>query len=149
MVSSLRSVGGSTVFRSILECSWRWGGRHSRRFLESVSRGASFTWPLRFLESVPPGDVLSHRCSGQWCLSGDVKPLCLDICWSVDHLDTWYWKPPGVALGSPGESWVGLRGWAVTGIRRYPGYKTPTQLYLPIEYYTKCQLFRPQSLCIK
>jgi hypothetical protein len=58
------------VFSSVPESSpWRWGGWHSRRFLESVLWGADFTWLLRLLESVLPGTVLSCHCSGQWRIS--------------------------------------------------------------------------------
>jgi hypothetical protein len=32
--------------------------------------------------------VLSHRCSGRWCLLRDVKPPGLDNRWSVDHIGT-------------------------------------------------------------
>jgi hypothetical protein len=34
-----------------------------------------------------PCAVLSYRCRERWRLSGDAKPLVLDIWWRVDHLD--------------------------------------------------------------
>jgi hypothetical protein len=37
-----------------------------------------------------------------------------------------YWKPPCASAGSPGVSRARLRGWAVTSVPRYPGYRTPT-----------------------
>jgi hypothetical protein len=51
------------------ECSWHWGGWHSRRFLELVLWGTDFTWLLRLLESFLPSVVLSCRYSGRWSLS--------------------------------------------------------------------------------
>jgi hypothetical protein len=113
MVGLERLVGG-----------FHWVQVGSRVLLELVLWGACFTWPLRFLESVPPGAVLPNHCNGRWFLFGDVKPLVLDICWSIDRLDTWFWKPLVPALRSLGESRAGLRCWATTGAPRYPGYKT-------------------------
>jgi hypothetical protein len=80
---------------------------------------------------------------------GVVKPPSLDIWWSVnrpstcDHVlscqafNAAAFRGPdsggaypvlealSTASGSPGVSQAGLRGWAVTGVPRYPGYKTP------------------------
>jgi hypothetical protein len=41
---------------------------------------------------------------------------------------TRYWKHPGTAAGSPGVYRAGLRGWVVTDVPRYPGYKTLTNV---------------------
>jgi hypothetical protein len=37
-------------------------------------------------------------------------------------MNTRYWKPPSVAIGS--LSGTGLRGWTITDVPRYPMYKT-------------------------
>jgi hypothetical protein len=39
-----------------------------------------------------------------------------------------YQKPPSAIAGSPGMSRARLRGWAVTDVPQYPGYKTPTKI---------------------
>jgi hypothetical protein len=39
-------------------------------------------------------------------------------------------EAPDVAGESPGVSRAGLRGWVVTDVPRYPGYKTPIVLFL-------------------
>jgi hypothetical protein len=71
-----------------------------------------FTWLLRLLEYVLPEAILSCRSSGRWRLSGGVKPLGLDIWWSVDH--------PGIYDSGNGSSRVRLRGaWACP----MPGYE--------------------------
>jgi hypothetical protein len=73
-----------------------------------------------------PGIVLSYRCNGRCRLPGDVKPPGRGYLMECYHPGTRYWKPLGTASGSLGVSQAGLRGWVVTGVPRYLGYKTPT-----------------------
>jgi hypothetical protein len=75
------------------------------------------------------GVVLSHRCSGWWCLSRGCEAPGLGYsmeCWPSGYLWSQYWKPLGAATESPDMSRARLRGWVVTDVPRYPGYKTPT-----------------------
>jgi hypothetical protein len=53
-------------------------------------------------------------------------------------MPTQYLKPPGMATRSPGMSRAGLQGWAITGVPRYPRYKTPIVALEPfIEWVAK------------
>jgi hypothetical protein len=71
------------------ECSWCWCALHSRRFLESVPWDSSFTWLLKFLESVLPGAASLCHCSGWWRLASGVwSPSSMDIWWRVDRSGT-------------------------------------------------------------
>jgi hypothetical protein len=103
-------LGTSTVFSWVPRSSRCWGGWNSRRFLESVLWGTSFTWLLRVLDSVLPGAVLYCRCSRRWRLSGGTKPPGLDIWWSVECLGNYgpgtqsplAWLPGAQACPEPG-----------------------------------------------
>jgi hypothetical protein len=125
----------SMVFLSVPKSSpWRWGGWHSRRFMESVLWDTGFTWLLRLLGLVLQGVILSCNCNRRWRLLGEGKlpsHRYLMECWPSRYLRSRYRKPPGAAPERMGVSRAVFWGWVVIGVHRYSGYRTPTVAFEP------------------